>query len=107
LQALYHWDYGADARFGEVDYNTGALQLRYWVDYWLGQEFSPTAGAQLLQYTSTDAEAVIQGGELRRTIWSTTEGTEAVGKDLRYGLIILRPRPELGNLKMSITTYGK
>ncbi len=27
--------------------------------------------------------------------------------DLGYGLIILRPRPELGNLKMSITTYGK
>jgi cellulase (glycosyl hydrolase family 5) len=57
VQALYHWDYGADAQFGEVDYNTGALQLSYWVDYWLGQEFPPAAGAQLLQYTSTnDAE---------------------------------------------------
>ena len=54
VQALYHWDYGADAQFGEVDYNTGALQLSYWVDYWLGQEFPPAAGAQLLQFTSTD-----------------------------------------------------
>jgi hypothetical protein len=54
VQALYHWDYGADARFGEVDYNTGGLQLGYWVDYWLGQEFPPAAGAQVLQYTSTD-----------------------------------------------------
>jgi hypothetical protein len=54
VQALYHWDYGADAQFGEVDYNTGGLQLGYWVDYWLGQEFPPAAGAQVLQYTSTD-----------------------------------------------------
>lgn len=54
VQALYHWDYGADKQYGEVDYNTGALQLSYWVDYWLGQEFPAAAGAQLLQYTSTD-----------------------------------------------------
>ena len=54
VQALYHWDYGADPQFGEVDNNTGALQLSYWVDYWLGQEFPPAAGAQLLQVTSTD-----------------------------------------------------
>ena len=54
VQALYHWDFGADQQFGEVDYNTGALQLSYWVDYWLGQEFPPDAGSQLLQFTSTD-----------------------------------------------------
>ena len=54
VQALYHWDYGADRQYGEVDYNTGALQLSYWVDYWLGQEFPAAAGAQLLQYTATD-----------------------------------------------------
>jgi hypothetical protein len=54
IQALYHWDYGADQQFGEVDYNNGALQLSYWVDYWLGQTFAPTAGSQLLQYTATD-----------------------------------------------------
>ena len=54
VQALYHWDFGADQQFGEVDYNTDALQLSYWVDYWLGQEFPPDAGSQLLQFTSTD-----------------------------------------------------
>jgi hypothetical protein len=54
VQALYHWDFDADQQFGEVDYNTGALQLSYWVDYWLGQEFPPDAGSQLLQFTSTD-----------------------------------------------------
>lgn len=54
VQALYHWDYVADKQYGEVDYNTGALQLSYWVDYWLGQEFPAAAGAQLLQYTATD-----------------------------------------------------
>ena len=54
VQALYHWDFGADPQFGEVDYNTGALQLSYWVDYWLGQKFPAGAGSQLLQYSSTD-----------------------------------------------------
>ncbi len=54
VQALYHWDFGADQQFGEVDYNTGALQLSYWVDYWLGKTFPASAGSQLLQSTSTD-----------------------------------------------------
>jgi len=54
IQALYHWDFGADQQFGEVNYNTGALQLSYWVDYVLGQTFPTTAGSQVLQHTSTD-----------------------------------------------------
>jgi len=54
VQALYHWDFGADKQYGEVDYSTGDLQLSYWVDYWLGQMFPPNAGSQLLQATSTD-----------------------------------------------------
>jgi len=53
-QAIYHWDFGADKQYGEVDYGTGALQLSYWVDYWLGQAFPPAAGSQLLQFTSSD-----------------------------------------------------
>jgi hypothetical protein len=55
VQALYHWDYDADPQFGEVNYNTGALQLSYWVDYELGQIFPPAAGSQLLPFTSTDS----------------------------------------------------
>lgn len=54
VQALYHWDYGADKQYGEVDYGTGAVQLGYWVDYWLGQIFPASAGSQLLSYTGTD-----------------------------------------------------
>jgi len=54
IQALYHWDYSADQQFGEVNYSNGALQLSYWVDYWLGQTFPATAGSQLLQFTATD-----------------------------------------------------
>jgi hypothetical protein len=54
VQALYHWDFGADKQYGEVDYSTDALQLSYWVDYWLGRKFPAGAGSQLLQYTSTD-----------------------------------------------------
>lgn len=54
VQALYHWDFGADKQYGEVDYNTDTLQLSYWVDYWLGRSFPPGAGSQVLQHTSTD-----------------------------------------------------
>ena len=54
VQALYHWDYDADAQFGEVDYNTGALKLSYWVDYWLGRTFPTTAGSKLLHYSASD-----------------------------------------------------
>jgi hypothetical protein len=44
-QALYHWDYDANAQYGEVDYNTGSTYLSYWVDYWLGQLFPSTPGS--------------------------------------------------------------
>jgi hypothetical protein len=54
VQALYHWDYGADQQFGEVNATGATLQLSYWVDYELGQIFPPTAGSKLLQYTATD-----------------------------------------------------
>lgn len=54
IQALYHWDFGADQQYGEVSYSNDALQLSYWVDYWLGQIFPPTAGSQLLNVTATD-----------------------------------------------------
>jgi hypothetical protein len=54
VEALYHWDFGADQQYGEVDYNTGAVQLGYWVDYWLGQMFPPAAAGNLLHYTATD-----------------------------------------------------
>src|SRR5882762_1925967 len=43
-QALYHWDYGADPQYGEVDYGTGSTYLSFWVDYWLGQMFPSTLG---------------------------------------------------------------
>ena len=54
VQALYHWDFDADKQFGEVDYSTGALQLSYWVDYWLAQMFPSPPGAELMSYTTTD-----------------------------------------------------
>jgi hypothetical protein len=58
VQALYHWDFDADKQFGEVDYSTGALQLSYWVDYWLERMFPSPSGAELLTYTSTDTSDV-------------------------------------------------
>lgn len=54
VQALYHWDFGADAQFGEVNATSGQLQLSYWVDYWLDRMFPSSAGSSLLQYSDTD-----------------------------------------------------
>jgi len=54
LQALYHWEFAADVQYGEINASNMALQLGYWVDYWLGQYFpsnpdvTPT-GADILQ----------------------------------------------------------
>jgi uncharacterized protein (TIGR03437 family) len=53
-ESLHHWDYDADAQYGEVNYNTGATQLSYWVDYWLSHLFSAPPGADILQLTSSD-----------------------------------------------------
>lgn len=55
-QALYHWDFDADAQFGEVDFNTSRTQLSYWVDYWIGQMFPVTAGSQLLVLNNPDPQ---------------------------------------------------
>jgi hypothetical protein len=53
-RALYHWDFDADAQFGEVDFSTGQTQLSYWVDYWLAQMFPSGSGQQSLQFTNSD-----------------------------------------------------
>jgi hypothetical protein len=57
VKALYHWDFAADAQFGEVNVSTSQaqLQLSYWVDYWLARIFPSPPGASLLQYTDTDS----------------------------------------------------
>jgi hypothetical protein len=54
VQALYHWDFDADAQFGEVNYNTDGIQLSYWVDYWLARMFPTPPGANILQTTNSD-----------------------------------------------------
>lgn len=60
-QALYHWDYDADAQFGEVDYATANTYLSYWVDYWLAKTFPSTPaspGPDILQLTVTETSTV-------------------------------------------------
>ena len=54
VQALYHWDFDADAQYGEVDFSTGQTQLSYWVDYWLAQMFPSGTAQQSLQFTNSD-----------------------------------------------------
>jgi hypothetical protein len=53
-RALYHWDFAADAQYGELSGSTGETQLSYWVDYWIGQMFPSGSGQQLLQATNSD-----------------------------------------------------
>jgi len=69
-QALYHWDFDADAQYGEVDYNTGQTFLSYWTDYYLerywpacpvGEDCAGTsieAPQSILSLTSTDSSSV-------------------------------------------------
>jgi len=54
-QALYQWVFAGDAQYGELDDFTGNPRLSYWVDYSLGHLFPTTAGAKLLQFSSTDS----------------------------------------------------
>jgi hypothetical protein len=60
---LYHWDFAADAQYGEINASNTALQLGYWVDYWLGQYFpsnpdvTPT-GAEILQLGVSENSSV-------------------------------------------------
>ena len=53
-QALYHWDFGADQQYGEMNASNGQLQLSYWVDYWLGQMFPAGSGQLLLLSKNSD-----------------------------------------------------
>jgi hypothetical protein len=58
-QALYHWDFDADAQFGEVDYNSGSKHLSYWVDYWLARRYPQTpAPPDILSLTITETATV-------------------------------------------------
>ncbi|HUB78915.1 MAG TPA: glycosyl hydrolase [Bryobacteraceae bacterium] len=51
-QALYHWSFGTDAQFGEVD-ATGNLQFSYWVDYYLSHWLPSPPGQDILQTTTS------------------------------------------------------
>jgi hypothetical protein len=63
LEAFYHWDFAADAQYGEISASNMGLQLGYWVDYWLGQYFpsnpdvTPT-GAEILQLGVSENSSV-------------------------------------------------
>jgi uncharacterized protein (TIGR03437 family) len=58
VQSLYHWDYDADAQFGEVDYDTGSTYLSYWVDYYLAHLFPSPPGADILRVNNSNSGAL-------------------------------------------------
>jgi uncharacterized protein (TIGR03437 family) len=47
-QALYHWTFGGDQQYGEVD-SSGNPYLSYWVDYYLSHWLGSPPGADILQ----------------------------------------------------------
>jgi hypothetical protein len=60
VRALYHWDYPADAQYGEVDFTTDNTYLSYWVDQWLGRLFpsTPTSlGPDILTLAVTESSS--------------------------------------------------
>jgi hypothetical protein len=63
LQALYHWAFASDQQYGEINSSNLALQLSFWVDYWLGRYFpsnpdvTPT-GASILQLGASEDSKV-------------------------------------------------
>jgi hypothetical protein len=57
-RALYQWVFAGDVQYGELDDTTGNYRLSYWVDYWLEHLFPSTAGAKLLQFSSTDTSDI-------------------------------------------------
>ena len=63
--ALYHWVYSVESptyQYSEVDFDTLAPHLSYWVDTWLGRMFPAGAGPgpSILKTTATPASAPIE-----------------------------------------------
>jgi uncharacterized protein (TIGR03437 family) len=51
-QALYHWDFGTDQQYGEVDGSANPY-LSYWVDYYLSHWLPSPPGQDILQVTAS------------------------------------------------------
>ncbi len=51
-QALYHWDFGTDPQFGEVDSSANPY-LSYWVDYYLSHWLPSPPGQDILQVSES------------------------------------------------------
>ena len=51
-QALYHWSFGADQQYGEVDGSANPY-LSYWVDYYLSHWLPSPPGQDILQVTES------------------------------------------------------
>jgi len=52
VQALYHWSFGVDQQYGEVD-SSAHPYLSYWVDYYLSHWLPSPPGQDILQTTQT------------------------------------------------------
>ncbi len=57
-RSLHHWDFNADAEFGEVNGANAALYLSYWVDYWLARFFPTPPPSTIFDLTATETSSV-------------------------------------------------
>ncbi len=57
--ALYHWDFDADAQFGEVNYDSAQPYLSYWVDQALSENFPPGARELAVGASETGALEIL------------------------------------------------
>lgn len=51
-RALYHWDFAAGPQYGEINDQTGATRLSYWVDKWLQHYFPAPPGQDILELSA-------------------------------------------------------
>ncbi len=58
VRSLYHWDFNADAQFGEVNGQTAATFRSYWVDYWLERFFPAPPGSAVLRVSASESATV-------------------------------------------------
>ncbi len=61
VEALYHWSFGTDPQYGEVD-GSGNPYLSYWVDYYLSHWLPSPPGQDILQTTQSGCCLWIYGG---------------------------------------------
>ena len=93
-QALYHWSYGSDQQYGEVN-GSGNPQFSYWVDYYLSHWLPSPPGQDILQTTVSGCCTISS----LKTTWQGSGG-------LQYDTQTLAARNVDGSVVILMSNYG-